>query len=217
MNEEQSKGKSLCFFLCRFVIGFRDIFILWRVYESYCKKGAKSMKIVLNAGHTKSGAGSGAIGYLNESEETRKIVSLIRYYMRGKGHEVILANVDKAESQAAYLYSVARKANKEIDADLFVSVHLNAGGGNGCECYTWKGNESAAAVGICEELNALGFRNRGVKDGSHIYVISKTKMPAVLVEVCFVDSMADVKNYKRLGSKVAQAITRGILKQMELV
>lgn len=175
------------------------------------------MKVILNAGHTKSGAGSGAIGYLNESEETRKIVSLIRYYMRGKGHEVILANVDKAESQAAYLYGVARKANKEEDADLFVSVHLNAGGGNGCECYTWKGNESAAAVGICEELSALGFRNRGVKDGSHIYVISKTKMPAVLVEACFVDNMADVKNYKRLGSKVAQAITRGILKQMELV
>lgn len=204
-------------FLCRFVIGFRDIFILWRVYVSICKKGAKIMKVILNAGHTKSGAGSGAIGYLNESEETRKIVSLIRYYMRGKGHEVILANVDKAESQAAYLYGVARKANKEIDADLFVSVHLNAGGGNGCECYTWKGNESAAAVGICEELSALGFRNRGVKDGSHIYVISKTKTPAVLVEVCFVDSMADTKNYKRLGSKVAQAITRGILKQTELV
>lgn len=87
---------------------------------------------------------------------------------------------------------------------------------SGCECYTYKGNESAAAVGICEELSALGFRNRGVKDGSHIYVISKTKMPAVLVEVCFVDNMADVKNYKRLGSKVAQAITRGILKQTEL-
>jgi N-acetylmuramoyl-L-alanine amidase len=170
------------------------------------------VKIILNAGHTAKGAGSGAIGYLNESEETRKIVSLIRYYLRGKGHEVILANVDKAESQAAYLYGVAQKANKEIDADLFVSVHLNAGGGSGCECYTWKGNESAAAVGICEELNALGFRNRGVKDGSHIYVISKTKMPAVLVEVCFVDSMADAKRYKKLGNVVAQAITRGILK-----
>ena len=180
-------------------------------------KGEKGMKVILNAGHTKSGAGSGAVGYLNESEETRKIVSLIRYYMRGKGHEVILANVDKAESQAAYLYSVARKANEEIDADLFVSVHLNAGGGNGCECYTWKGNESAAAVGICEELSALGFRNRGVKDGSHIYVISKTKMPAVLVEAFFLDNMENVKNYKRLGSKVAQAITRGILKQTELV
>lgn len=172
------------------------------------------MKIILNAGHTKSGAGSGAVGYLHESEETRRVVNLIRYYLRGKGHEVIVANVDKAESQAAYLYGVARKANAHIDADLFVSVHFNAGGGQGCECYTWKGKKTAAAVGVCEELNKFGFRNRGVKDGSSLYVISKTKMPALLVEVCFVDNKKDCRLYESLTvNRVAQAITRGILRK----
>lgn len=170
------------------------------------------MKIILNAGHTASGAGSGAIGYIKESEETRKVVSLIRYYLRGKGHEVILANVDKAESQAAYLYRVARMANEHSDAYLFVTIHFNAGGGQGCECYTWKGKETSAALGVCSELNKLGFRNRGIKDGSALYLISKTKMPSLLVEVCFVDNPKDCTLYKNLGSKVAQAITRGILK-----
>lgn len=170
-------------------------------------------KIILNAGHTASGAGSGAVGFINESAETRRVVSLVRYYLRGKGHEVILANVDKATSQAAYLYAVARKANEHPDADLFVSVHFNAGGGQGCECYTWKGKKTAQAVGVCEELNKYGFRNRGVKDGSHIYVISKTKMPALLVEACFVDNAKDAAKYKEVGvNKVAQAITRGILR-----
>lgn len=168
------------------------------------------MKVVLNAGHTKSGAGSGAIGYLNESEETRKIVSHINRYLTSKGHEVVLDTVEKASSQSAYLYAVARNANK-ARADLFVSIHLNAGGGQGCECYTWKGKKMDSAVGICRELNKLGFRNRGVKDGSHLYVISKTNIPAVLVEVCFVDNKKDADLYKRLGSSVAQAITRGIL------
>ena len=168
--------------------------------------------MILNAGHTKSGAGSGAVGYLNESTETRKVVSWIKNYLEGKGHEVVVANVDKAQSQSAYLYEVARKANKHKDADLFVSIHLNAGGGQGCECYTWKGKKMSQAVGICEELSKYGFVNRGVKDGSGLYVIKKTTMPAVLVEVCFVDSMGDCSRYKRLGSKVAQAITRGILK-----
>lgn len=170
------------------------------------------MKVILNAGHTKNGAGSGAIGYLNESAETRKVVSLIKYYLQGKGHEVVIATVDKAESQSAYLYGVARKANEHEDADLFVSVHFNAGGGQGCECYTWKGKQTPQAVGICEELSDYDFVNRGVKDGSHLYVISKTTMPAVLVEVCFVDSMGDCSRYNRLGSRVAQAITRGILR-----
>lgn len=169
------------------------------------------MKIILNAGHTKRGAGSGALGYVKEGEETRKIVSHINRYLTGKGHEVVLDTVDKADSQLTYLYAVARKANEIQDADLFVSIHLNAGGGQGCECYTWKGKKTEAAVGVCNELSKLGFRDRGVKDGSHIYVISKTEMPAMLVEVCFLDNKKDVDLYKRLGSKVAQAITRGIL------
>ena len=169
-------------------------------------------KYILNAGHTAKGAGSGAVGYINESEETRKIVSLVKHYLKGKGHEVVVANVDKAESQAAYLYGVARQANKHVDADLFVSIHFNAGGGQGCECYTWKGKKTAAAVGVCAEMNKQGFRNRGVKDGSNLYVISKTKMPAVLVEVCFVDNIKDFTQYKEVGlHRVAQAITRGIL------
>lgn len=184
---------------------------------SLCRKGLNTMaKIILNAGHTKSGAGSGAIGFLNESEETRKVVSWVRHYLQGKGHTVIVANVDKAESQAAYLYGVARQANKHADADLFVTIHFNAanGKGQGCECYTWKGKKTAAAVGICEELNKYGFRNRGVKDGSYLYLISKTKMPAVLVEVCFLDNIKDVETYREAGTnKIAQAITRGILKK----
>lgn len=177
------------------------------------------MKIILNAGHTKSGAGSGVVGYINESAETRKVVNAVKRYLTGKGHEVIIANVDKAESQAAYLYGVARKANQNADADLFVSIHFNASrGGYGTECYTWKGRKTAAAVGVCEELNKFGFRNRGVKDGSHLYIISKTKMPAVLVEVCFADSLIDWDRYNRLGvNVVAQAITRGILKETELL
>lgn len=169
------------------------------------------MKIILNAGHTKSGAGSGALGYVKEGEETRKIVSHINRYLTSKGHEVVLDTVDRADSQLTYLYAVARKANETQDSDLFVSIHLNAGGGQGCECYTWKGKKTAAAVGVCNELSKLGFRDRGVKDGSHLYVISKTEMPALLVEVCFLDNKRDVDLYKRLGSKVAQAITRGIL------
>ena len=142
------------------------------------------------------------------------IVNAVKRYLTGKGHTVVIANVDKAESQSAYLKKVVEKANKHANADLFVSIHFNAGGGYGTECYTWKGKKTAAAVGVCEELNKYGLRNRGVKDGSHLYVVKNTKMPSVLVEVCFADSLIDWDRYNRLGvNVVAQAITRGILKQ----
>ena len=168
------------------------------------------MKICLNAGHTSLGYGYGAIGYMDESKETRKVVKALKTYLELKGHKVILNNVDKATSNTAYLKQVVKNANNS-KCDLFVSIHLNAGGGKGCECYTWKGNKLSSAVGICEELNKLGFRNRGVKDGSKLYVIKKTIPKAVLVEVCFVDTLTDYELYKKLGvNKIAKAICDGI-------
>ena len=174
------------------------------------------MKVILNAGHTLYGKGTGAVGYINESIETRKVVNLVKNYLQEKGHEVIVVNVDKATTQTAYLYEVVKKSNAQKNVDLFVSVHFNAANGRaqGTECYSWKGEKTPQAVGICAELSALGFRNRGVKNGSNLYVVRNTYMPATLVEVCFCDTKADVDLYKKLGvNKVAQAITRGILKR----
>lgn len=176
------------------------------------KEALRMAKYILNAGHTASGAGSGAVGYINESTETRKVVNAVKSYLRSKGHTVVVANVDKAESQTAYLKKVVQEANKHGNADLFVSIHFNAGGGRGSECYSWKGRKVAAAVGMCEEMHKLGFRNRGVKDGRDLYVIRKTTMETVLFEVCFVDNQLDYDLYKKCGvSAIAQAITRGIL------
>lgn len=170
-------------------------------------------RYILNAGHTLSKAGSGAVGYIIESVETRKVVNAVARYLTMKGHEVIIVNIDTAKSQGAYLQEVVNKANEHTDVDLFVSIHFNAGKGTGTECFTYKGNQTPQAVGICEELNKYGFRNRGVKDGSGLWVVRKTKAPAVLVEVCFVDNRLDYELYKKLGvNVVAQAITRGIIK-----
>lgn len=172
------------------------------------------MFIVLNAGHTQSGYGSGALGYLNESKENRKIVEAVKTYLEMKGHKVIIDNVDKAASNTEYLKKVVNTANKS-KCDLFVSIHLNGGGGKGCEVYTWQGRKYSSAVGVCEELSKLGFRNRGVKDGSMFYVIKKTTMEAMLIEVCFVDNLEDYELYKRVGvSKIGQAIANGLTKSI---
>jgi N-acetylmuramoyl-L-alanine amidase len=169
--------------------------------------------IILNAGHTLTGSGSGAVGHIVESEETRKVVTYVKHHLRNNGYNVIIANCDRAKSQSAYLSEVVRKANQYPDAALFVSIHFNAGGGRGCECFTWKGRKIKQAAAICDELSKFGFRNRGVKDGSGFYVIKKTKIPAILVEVCFVDNKQDCEQYRKTGVNcIAQAITRGIIK-----
>ena len=166
------------------------------------------MRIVVNAGHTKSGTGTGANGYLNESTETRKIAYALMSYLSDSKHEVIPAVFDRSANN---LKEAVQLANTE-NADLFVSIHLNAGGGTGCEAYTWRGQQVAQAVKACSYLKKLGFKNRGVKDGSSLYVIKNTKCTAILIEVCFVDNKADAELYNRVGiANIARAIYSAIL------
>lgn len=165
-------------------------------------------KIVINAGHTKLGTGTGASGYLNESTETRKIAYELMKLLADSKHEVIPAVYDRSANN---LKEAVTLANNE-GADLFISLHLNAGGGQGCEAYTWRGQQVAQAVKVCSYLNKLGFKNRGVKDGSNLYVIKNTKCTAILLEICFVDNKADAELFKKVGySNIAKAIYNAIV------
>lgn len=166
------------------------------------------MKIAINAGHTKLGVGVGANGYLNESKETRKIAYELMKLLAATNHEVIPCIFDKSTNN---LKEAVDLANNE-KVDLFISIHLNAGGGQGSEVYTYKGKKLDQAKKTLENLNKLGFKNRGIKDGSNLYVIKNTKMNAMLIEVCFVDNKNDSDLYKKVGfSKIAKAIYDSII------
>lgn len=166
------------------------------------------MKIFINAGHTKNGKGTGANGYLNESVENRKIACELMKLLADTKHEVISGIIDRHDNNLKYIVEQANNSK----ADLFVSIHLNAGGGTGVEAYTYKGAQHQQAVNICKNLAALGFKNRGVKDGTKYYIVKNTTMKAILIEVCFVDNAKDVELYKQLGcEKIAKAIYDAIV------
>lgn len=166
------------------------------------------MKICVNAGHTKRGVGVGSSGLLNESVETRKIAFELMKLLSDTKHVIIPAVYDESSNNLKAAVEAANNSN----ADLFVSIHLNAGGGKGCEAYTWKGSKTTQAIKACNNLAALGFINRGVKDGSGLYVIKNTKMNALLIEVCFVDNKTDYDLFKKTGYEaIAKAIYNAIL------
>lgn len=168
---------------------------------SFCRfERIINLKIVINAGHTKFGKGIGAYKHLSESRETRRIAYHLMYLLAGTNHEVIPAVFDVSSNNL----SEAVKLSNNKKADLFISVHLNAGGGEGVEVYTWKGKKYTQAVDICKNISALGYKNRGVKDGSHLYVVKNTKADAFLVECCFLDNKKDVAKYN--AYKIAKAI-----------
>ena len=172
------------------------------------------MKISINAGHTKSGPGYGAVykGF-RESELTREVVKALIPKLKQRGHVVHDSTVDAAASQSAYLQKVRQLADAS-GAELFISIHCNASAtrqGYGVECFTWQGAKVPQAAKICAEMAKLGFRNRGVKDGSGFYVVRNTKAVAILVELFFLDNYTDRKLYLELGAeKIAEAIARAV-------
>ena len=169
------------------------------------------MRIGLNAGHTLNGPGSGAVGVLTESVETRRIVQAITPMLQAAGVEVVDCTINKVASQSAYLKEVVKMANRQ-DLDWFISFHLNndaAKKGKGVEAYTFEGRQYPDAVEVCELIAALGFKNRGVKAGSDLYVIKKTKAKSILFEICFVNE-PDASIYQRQFDEICKAIVYGL-------
>ncbi len=172
------------------------------------------MKIGINCGHTIEGAGYGAVGFIKESEQTRLVGYRLMDMLKAAGINVIDCTVDRAATQQEYLEKTVEIVN-EKEADLFISIHFNASpshSGNGTEVYTYRGRKHPEAVSICSSLSNIGLKNRGVKDGSGLYVIRKTKAKAILIEVCFCDNEKDVNIYLRSGAyeAAAQAIFKAL-------
>ena len=175
------------------------------------------MTIGINCGHTISGAGYGAVGIIKESEHTRMVGRILMSLLRSAGVTVIDCTIDKANTRNEYLAAAVALANRQ-DLDWFISIHFNASGahtGHGTEVFTYEGRQYQDALDVCANLSDLGFTNRGVKAGTGLYVIRKTKAKSMLIECCFCDNQQDIDTYQAAGGAegIARAIYRGIYKE----
>lgn len=176
------------------------------------------MIIGVNCGHTKSGAGSGAVGIIKESEHTRLVGQALTELLKAAGVTVVNCTIDSAKTRNEYLAAAVALANRQ-DLDWFISIHFNASAahaGHGVEVFTYEGRQYQDALDVCNGIAVLGFTNRGVKAGTGLYVIRKTKAKAMLIEVCFCDNEEDVNRYMSVGYKgIAEAICKAVLPYAE--
>ena len=178
------------------------------------------MKINVHAGHNPDGKkGCGAIGLIKESTEARNVKNEVIRLLQLLGHTVYDCTVDDGTSASNVLTKIVQKCNAHT-VDLDVSIHFNSGAndknGNGTSTgtevyvYSKTGNQFACNVAerVVNSLATLGFKKRGVKANASLYVLRKTKAPAILIEVCFVDDKDDVQLYNAFA--VAREIVHGI-------
>lgn len=180
------------------------------------------MRINVHAGHNPAGkVACGAVGLINESTENRRVKDEVIAQLQALGHTVYDCTENNGTGQADVLRKIVTRCNQHA-VDLDVSIHFNSGagdqGGNGkttgVEAYVYSASGAAKpyADKICQAIADLGFRNRGVKYSTSLYVLKHTVSPAVLVECCFVDDKDDVELYDY--RKMAAAIVKGITGQV---
>ena len=183
-----------------------------RKYDNVVEGVEDKMIINIHGGHNPDGKiACGAIGLIKESTEARKVKDLVMAKLRALGHTVYDCTVDNGTSQNDVLKKIIAKCNAH-KVDLDISIHFNAlnGSADGTEVFVYNAKSKALpyAQKICSKICELGFKNRGVKYSTGLYVLRKTKSPSMLIEVCFVDSAKDVKIYN--AEKVANKIVEGI-------
>ena len=169
-------------------------------------------KIYVSAGHGGKDPGAVAKGR-QEKAFNLPLASAVSDLLRAAGHQIV---TDRATDRDSKLADKIKQANNN-KVDAVVEIHLNAGGGTGCEAYHSKngGQGQKLATNICAEIARLGYRNRGPKIKKNLAgqdyfgIIRQTKAPAVLVECCFLDSDADMAAFN--VQRVAGAIAAGIL------
>ena len=179
------------------------------------------MKVYINPGHDTK-YDSGAVNPENgmrECDVAAKIGELVRGYLEKAGCNVMLRQSDNLFYDSDYpdrTVPVVAEANNS-DADIFVSLHCNASNGvaRGTEEEIYNASCSKDALELARRIqsqivDSIGTVDRGVKDRPNLIVLKHTDMPAVLVEMAFIDNYYDASLLEHKADDFARAIARGI-------
>ena len=171
--------------------------------------------IVLDAGHGGENPGATYQGR-QEKDDALNLVLAIGAILEENGQEVYYTRTtDIYESPA----QKAAEAN-QVGADYFVSVHRNSSPypnqytGIESLVYNKYGLAARMAKNINAELEKVGFANQGITERPNLAVLRRTRMPAVLVEVGFINTDADNALLDSRFDDVANAIATGILESL---
>ena len=168
--------------------------------------------VVLDAGHGGSNPGAVYNGR-QEKDDALSLTLAIGSILESNGVDVYYTRTtDVYESP----YRKAMEGNQS-GADYFVSIHRNSSPYpnqySGVETLVYNRYSEAArlAYNINARLEETGFINLGVNESQNLVILRQTQMPAVLVEVGFINTDADNALFDTRFDDIAQAIADGIL------
>ena len=183
-----------------------------------------AIRIYIDQGHNPRDFNTGAEGNgFFEQDITYEIGRrLALLFSQNPGYEVRLSRPGEdtvlGTNNSTSLQTRVQLANA-WGADLFLSLHANASINpevSGSECLVYS-PESTVAIAISEEIltslaTITGLPNRGIFYRPGLYVLRRTAMPAVLVEMGFISNRTDAELMAYSPNLFATAIYRGVVR-----
>jgi len=166
------------------------------------------VRVAISSGH--GARVPGAVGILDEVRETRRVVRRVAKHLGEMGVAVHEFHDDESDTPWRNLSAIIGWHNRQ-ERDMDVSVHFNAFSPTdeprGTEVLHLPGSKRSLALRIAGAVAAAGgFRYRGTKERTNLAFLNLTGKPAVLIEVCFVDSATDAGLYGENFDAVCLAI-----------
>ncbi len=186
-----------------------------------------AIKIYIDQGHNPQNPNAGAEGNgLREQDIVFRIGILLADLLRANPNFEVRLSRPSAETQIGSSNTESlrlRVADANAwGADYFISLHTNASSipsATGIEAFAFSEESPAFALGedILASLSAAtGLRNRGMKVRSGLYVIRKTAMPSILIELGFITNPNDARLMSQQPELFASGIYQGILEYFNL-
>lgn len=173
---------------------------------------AAERTFMLDAGHGGSDSGAVYNGRLEKNDNLR-ITLAVGERLARSGERVLYTRTDDSTVDLTYRSTMANSAG----ATYFVSFHRNSAStvGRGVEVYYYTGlsaQSTAArmAAPVQDALVVCGFHNRGVKQAK-FSVLRRTSMPAILVELAFINNEAENAKLDSEFDRIADAIASALL------
>lgn len=180
-----------------------------------------AIKVYIDQGHNPVNPNAGAEGNgYREQDLVYEIGVLTSDILRANGYEIKLSRpTPTTQLGTSVTTSLATRVNEANawGADYFVSLHTNASvnpSANGAEVLVYRLGSAAAdlAESVLEQLVlSTGVRARGVIARPGLYVLRKTQMPAILVEMGFITNPGDASLMANSPQLFAEGIADGII------
>lgn len=181
-----------------------------------------AIKIFIDQGHNPQGVNAGAEGFgLREQDITYNVGMYLANFLREDSRFEVRTSRTSPEQVlgTSNSTSLAARVNAANDwpANYFISIHVNANTNpdvNGSEVYVYQEYTQSYYFGehiLNAIVNQLGTKNNGVRVRPSLYVLRKTNMPAVLVELAYITNSSDAEKLRNNQYQFASAIYSGIL------